>query len=154
MLKKYKITFNNISKQNDDIYFSNIKTFNKLLKLASNDTGLKGKFVVSFNLTNSRDIKKIKKKYLGIDKETDVLSFPQMHTFQGVTDLGDIFINSDILESQSNEIGSNPETEIKYLFMHGLLHLIGHDHEEEKEFKLMRLKEKEYFRKLNIREEY
>lgn len=153
MLNKYKITFNNISNQDESIYFSNEQTLIKLLKLTAKETGLKGKFVVSFNLVDSDDIRKLKKEHFGIDASTDVLSFPQMDTFRGTTDLGDIFINSDILETQAKEIGSDKNTEVLYLFMHGLLHLIGHDHIGEEDFKLMRTKEKEFFRKLNIRNE-
>ena len=123
----------------------------KLVKLAAEDTKVKGKFEVSFNLVNSEEIRKINKEYRNVDKSTDVLSFPQMETFNEVTDMGDIFINKDILESQAKEIGSDKSTEIKFLFMHGLLHLIGYDHITEDEYKIMRKKEKEFFKKANIR---
>jgi probable rRNA maturation factor len=65
--------------------------------------------------------------------------------------MGDIFINEDILESQAESIGSDAATEMKFLFMHGLLHLIGYDHITDEEYKEMRKKEKELFHKAGIR---
>jgi probable rRNA maturation factor len=144
MFKQYKINYNvkKMPEHNDLL---------KLLKLAAEDTKIEGKFEVSFNLVDSEEIKKINKEYRNVNKPTDVLSFPQMETFNKVTDMGDIFINKDIIESQAKEIGSDPSTEIKFLFMHGLLHLIGYDHVKEKDYSIMRKKEKEFFKKANIR---
>ncbi len=144
MFKKYTINYN-VERPVEH------KDLIKLLKLAAKDTNLSGSFEVSLNIIDSKEIRKINKEYRNVDKSTDVLSFPQMETFKGVTDMGDIFINKDILESQAKEIGSDPHTELKFLFMHGLLHLIGYDHITEEEYKEMRLKEKEFFKKAGIR---
>ena len=144
MFNKFRINYNTKKpKEHKDLI--------KLVKLAAEDTGLDGSFEVSLNLINSEAIREINKEYRNVDKSTDVLSFPQMETFDGVTDMGDIFVNKDILESQAQEIGSDASTELKFLFMHGLLHLIGHDHINDDDYKLMKNKEKEYFRKAKIR---
>ena len=144
MFNKFTINYNTDKpKEHKDLI--------KLVKLAAKDTGLKGSFEVSLNLIDSETIRKINKEYRNVDKSTDVLSFPQMETFKSVTDMGDIFVNTNILESQAKEIGSDPSTELKFLFMHGLLHLIGHDHLGDEDYALMKEKEKEYFRKAKIR---
>ena len=145
MFNKYKINYNTKTQPKEH------KDLIRLVKLAANETGLKGSFEVSLNLINSEKIREINNEYRNVDKSTDVLSFPQMETFQGNTDLGDIFINEDILVSQSQDIGSDPSTELKFLFMHGLLHLIGYDHITDEEYKSMRDKEKEFFKKAKIR---
>ena len=144
MFNKFTINYNTKKpKEHKDLI--------KLVKLAAADTGINGSFEVSLNLIDSEAIREINNEYRNVDKATDVLSFPQMETFDGVTDMGDIFINKDILESQAEEIGSDPSTELKFLFMHGLLHLIGHDHINDDDYEVMRKKEKEYFSKAGIR---
>ena len=144
MFKRFKINYNTSKpKEHKDLM--------KLVKLAAADTGINSSFEVSLNLIDSETIREINNEYRNVDKSTDVLSFPQMETFKGMTDMGDIFINKDILESQAEEIGSDASTELKFLFMHGLLHLIGHDHLGEDDYKVMKAKEKEYFRKAKIR---
>ena len=145
LFNKYKINYNRPKppKEHKDLL--------RLVKLAAKDTGLKGTFEVSLNFVNSEKIREINIEYRDVDKSTDVLSFPHMETFEGNTDLGDIFINEDILISQSKEIGSTPSRELKFLFMHGLLHLIGYDHITDDEYNAMRRKEKEFFKKAKIR---
>ena len=144
-MRKYSINYNTDTKPEEH------KDLLKLVKLAAKDTGLKGRFEVSCNLINSNDIRAINLEHRGKDKSTDVLSFPQMSTFEGSTDLGDVFINTDILQSQAALVGQDASTELKFLFMHGLLHLIGHDHQTDEEYELMKSKEEEYFSKAKIR---
>jgi len=71
--------------------------------------------------------------YRGIDKTTDVLSFPQNFSFykglQGGV-LGDIIINPHKAGRQAKENGVSLQREISWLLIHGLLHLLGFDHEK------------------------
>jgi len=75
-------------------------------------------------------------KYRGIDRTTDILSFPQMKEPQTsdlksqVCLLGDIVINLHRAERQAVEYGLTLKEELKRLLVHGLLHLTGYDHEK------------------------
>lgn len=86
------------------------------------------KIELGLTLTSNRKIKKLNQKYRGVNEPTDVLSFP-IDTAKKKTDediiLGDIVISTEMMEKQNQE-------EIKKLFQHGLLHLLGFDHEKSK----------------------
>jgi probable rRNA maturation factor len=152
-MKKYQITFQT-DDITDEIYRKNKKDLLKILKETIKKTKINGNiFVVSLNLFSQDKIRDINNEHRDINKTTDVLSFPQMELFDGTMDLGDIFINYEILDSQAKEIDSDANTELKYLFMHGLLHLVGHDHLFDDDFKLMRDVEKQIFTKTKIRKD-
>ena len=83
-------------------------------------------------LTSNSEIQKLNKQYRQKDEATDVLSFPM----EDEESLGQIVISIDRAKSQAKELSQTLEEELKFLFAHGLLHLMGHDHqnpEEEKE---------------------
>ncbi len=115
---------------------------------------------------NNQRIKAINRKYRGIDKPTDVLAFPMYENnpsslpfpkgglggIIGITDkkagvrpilLGDIVISMEKTYSQATEHGHSPAREFLILLIHGILHLIGYDHERShKEEQKMKRKEK------------
>ena len=72
-------------------------------------------------------IREINKTNRGIDKPTDVLSFPI--DFPGAPLIGTVVISLDTAKRAATELGHPYEDEIKLLFIHGLLHLLGYDHE-------------------------
>ncbi len=117
------------------------------------------KLEISINLIDSKEIKNLNKIYRNKDKSTDVLSFPSGNLDDDfiskikILDLGDIFINLDILDSQAKTIESNKEMEIVFLFMHGSLHLIGYDHLNEIEAEEMYSRQREILAKTKIRKE-
>jgi len=78
-------------------------------------------------IVNNNTIKSLNQEYRGIDKETDVLSFP----LEGIGDLplGSIVISIDKAKEISTKLGHNIDDELALLFIHGLLHLLGYDHE-------------------------
>ena len=78
-------------------------------------------------IVNNNTIKSLNQEYRGIDKETDVLSFP----LEGIGDLplGSIVISIDKAKEISTKLGHNIDDELALLFIHGLLHLLGFDHE-------------------------
>jgi len=82
-------------------------------------------------------MKKLNRQYRGIDRTTDVLSFPQEDSFSSNGSgawadivLGDIVINLHKAERQAKENGLSLNEELKRLLVHGLLHLLGYDHEK------------------------
>lgn len=92
-------------------------------------------------------IKELNFMYRGKAEATDVLSFamnelgedePELEEPEELNILGDIVISLEQAWLQSQEYGHNLERELGYLLVHGLLHLLGYDHEEEKDQKVMR----------------
>lgn len=78
-------------------------------------------------LTDNDEIAEINREFRGIDKATDVLSFPS-DPFPGAP-LGSIVISVDKVESVATELGHSQNDELALLFIHGMLHLMGFDHE-------------------------
>lgn len=78
-------------------------------------------------LTDNAEIAQINAEFRGMDKPTDVLSFPS-DPFPGAP-LGSIVINLDKVESVASELGHTRGEELALLFIHGMLHLMGMDHE-------------------------
>ncbi len=80
-------------------------------------------------LTDSNEIRKLNKTYRNIDKPTDVLSFPLEELPN--SPLGSIVINIDKIKQNSNEFSHSKDDEFTLLFLHGFLHLLGYDHEND-----------------------
>jgi probable rRNA maturation factor len=78
-------------------------------------------------LTDNTEITEINREFRGIDKATDVLSFPS-DPFPNAP-LGSIVISVDKVQSVADDLGHSAEDEIALLFVHGMLHLLGFDHE-------------------------
>lgn len=72
-------------------------------------------------------IQEINKEHRNIDKATDVLSFP--YEAMPMTPLGSIVISQNFVISKADELGHTHDDELTLLFIHGLLHLLGFDHE-------------------------
>lgn len=73
-------------------------------------------------------IQELNKEYRNINKATDVLSFPMEDPFEHMP-LGSIVISTDFVEEKSKEFGHSFDEEFTLLYIHGLLHLLGFDHE-------------------------
>ena len=106
---------------------------------------------VSILLTRDKDIRLLNKEFRSIDQPTDVLSFPQNQDedpfIPGEKFLGDIAISLDTAKIQANEHGLVLKEEIVLLLIHGILHLLGYDHEaSEQEDQKMRSKTRELFK--------
>ena len=78
-------------------------------------------------ITTDDEIQSINKQHRGIDKSTDVLSFP--YEEMPMTPLGSIVISKDHIEQKAKELNHSLDDELSLLFIHGLLHLLGYDHE-------------------------
>lgn len=110
---------------------------------------------VSLSIVDKETIHKLNKDYRNVDRETDVLSFPlDEEGFDNEGNplilLGDIVICLDVAENQAADFGHSLEREIMYLICHSTLHLLGYDHIEEDDKKVMRSKEKEVMKNLGV----
>jgi probable rRNA maturation factor len=99
-------------------------------------------------LTDNNEIQVLNKEYRQIDKPTDVLSFP-LENIPGMP-LGSIVISIDKAKEGALNFGHSIDEEITLLFIHGLLHLLGYDHETDNGE--MREKEAEIIKKFNLPE--
>ena len=116
---------------------------------------------VDITIVDDEEIHQLNRDYRNVDRPTDVLSFAldeddeddpellegQLHL------LGDIIISAETATRQAEEFGHGLEREIVYLAVHGLLHLLGYDHMVEEDKVIMRAKEEEALRAINLAEE-
>ena len=115
---------------------------------------------ISVLFTDNEGIREINRDMREINKETDVLSFPQYEFSElGVIEkqeweteivLGDIVLSLEKAEEQAKEYGHSFERETGYLTVHSMLHLLGYDHMVEEDKKIMREKEEEILGKIGL----
>ena len=106
----------------------NIKLLEDISKvLLQNDASRE----IDLTLCHNPTIQEYNKSYRNIDKATDVLSFPiensEIHGFD--MPLGSLVVSVDFVQEKAKELGHSNEDELSLLFIHGLLHLLGYDHE-------------------------
>ncbi len=142
--------------------------FEKVSNTAYNVLGLSGDCCVEVDFVTEEEIRQLNAQTRNVDKVTDVLSYPALdeilpftasnypYEYNGETHsvgIGCIVICEAVAKSQAIEYGHSEEREKAYLFLHGLLHLLGYDHIEEEDKKLMRAKEEEILNRLGITRE-
>ena len=134
-MKKTQIKFSKTFSAHEADYY-----FKLLIRRAVNATlryeGIDNDVFVSVTLCNNEYIHKLNKTFRGVDRPTDVLSFPMFEKdeIQGfhkneMIELGDIVISLERAFEQSREIGNTFLEEVVFLTVHSMLHLLGYDHE-------------------------
>jgi probable rRNA maturation factor len=101
----------------------------RFIQQARKATGLRGK--VNVVLTSSRDIRALNLRFRGHDEPTDVLSFPPIPAVAKEF-AGDIVISAEIAARNARLYQHAPAQELKILILHGMLHLAGFDHEQDR----------------------
>jgi|TARA_B110000211_G_scaffold210514_1_gene248637 probable rRNA maturation factor len=152
---KINVVTNNISWQS---YIKNPNSFieKKIKNLNKKNKDYKKKNIFcTLLLSGNNEIKKLNKKFRKKDKTTDVLSFP-FYNKKELKDklkkekeiyLGDIIINFNKIKNKSNI--ASFKIEFNKLWIHGLVHLFGHDHKKNKDFANMQRVEKKFLSYLN-----
>lgn len=117
---------------------------------------------ISLTLTDDESIREINREHRGIDKPTDVLSFPMLEfdgdsydaeeePDSGLVVLGDIVISMERAAAQAEEYGHSLKRETAFLTAHSMLHLLGYDHVDDEEGeRVMREKQDKILNGLNI----
>jgi len=110
-------------------------------------------YEISLVFTDSETVQRLNRDYRGVDEPTDVIAFymlPQKEnspTFvlppDGITRLGEVIISYPKAVEQSREQGHSVDKELALLIIHGILHLLGYDHQQPEEEKRMRGREQE-----------
>ena len=146
--------------------FDYLKIFEDINSKASEIFTLVDNLELEVSFVNIEEMKQINFEQRKIDKVTDVLSFPYLDLQQGLLNinehkydinpetnnlmLGEIVICKDIAIRQAEEFGHSFQREMSYLYLHGLLHLLGFDHVDDGDKVLMRKFEEEILKSLNI----
>lgn len=107
-----------------------------------------GQKELSLVLASDAQIQQLNRDYLGRDKPTNVISFAMAEGEFGDIGtglLGDVIVSVDTASRHAADSGSEPIDEIEYLITHGILHLVGYDHETGADSRKMRKKEAEIF---------
>ena len=130
-MKLYTIT--------DEYGYKDYSYLDNLFEIAIKKLNVKGIFSVVFiddDLMHEMNL-----KYRGIDRTTDVLSFAlndSINDFkEEINVLGDIFVSIPKMKEQALEYGHSEKRELSFLCIHGLLHLLGYDHMEKEDEKIM-----------------
>ncbi len=101
------------------------RELNRFLSSVKKELGLTGEFSVL--LTGDEHIRAMNLQFRGLNKPTDVLSFPSV-----MDEGGDLAISLETAAAQAAVHGHSLQTEVKVLILHGLLHLAGYDHEQDR----------------------
>lgn len=99
-----------------------------------------GKAEVSITLVDSEEIRRLNREFRGVDRKTDVLSFPLEEgeaPGEKITYLGDVIVCPEVIFSQSKDFHTDYRQEFCLMVIHSVLHLLGYDHMEEEEKKEM-----------------
>lgn len=135
----------------------------RVVKAALTEQGFDRDCFVSVTVVDNESIREINREHRDIDSATDVLSFPVLEfdengdiiddsgdVYEGKTILGDIVLSFQRAKEQSEEFGHSFEREVGFLVCHSVLHLLGHDHEDDEERAIMREHEEKILESLSL----
>lgn len=142
--------------------------FDALLKETLRQLEQKDEYRIDVALVDIDTIKEYNASTRGIDKITDVLSYPAADfasplklregaegflrdDFSGLLQLGEIIICRPVCEAQAREFGHSVEREMGYLFVHGVLHLLGFDHDTDEKYRQMRIVEEKVLARVGLK---
>lgn len=150
----------------DELY----KLIEEITEYTLREEGVKIEYEISITLVDNSEIRKLNKEFRSIDKVTDVLSFPMLSYEKGKVFkecyssnefgpedldydkllLGDIVLSLEKAREQGEEYNHGFLREVCYLTLHSLLHLLGYDHIDQDDKKIMRRREEEILYKFDL----
>lgn len=136
--------------------------FAKIANALFDELSLSGNASVELELFDKEQIAELNKNYLNKSGPTDVLSFPMLNEIKpfdkanyplDIDDNGNVFLGSiiicpDVASENADKYGHSLSRELSYLFVHGLLHLLGYDHQTQKDKEIMRDKEEKILKRI------
>ena len=127
--------------------------FKKLARQVLKHEGVAWPYEVGLVFTDAETVRQLNRQYRGVDEPTDVLAFYMLTGKEaddsfalppdGISRLGDVVISYPQAVAQAAEQGHSTERELALLVIHGILHLLGYDHEKTDDENRMRAREKE-----------
>ena len=155
---KIKIKYEKLNDFDKEVISVLIK---KVISQASRELKLneKSRYELSILITDNQNIKVLNEKFRKIKKETNVLSFPQVDLTltkpsHKLILLGDIVLSLEKIRQESKFYSKTFEDHFSHLVLHGFMHLLGFNHEDHTEAKLMEEKETQILSKLMIKNPY
>ena len=130
--------------------------FNTLVKFFPKKYRFIGKKInLSILLSDNKNIKKLNKNFRNKNKATDVLSFPfeKKLNIKKNTYIGDIVISYEFMNKPKSLSNLEFKNKVTKIFIHGFLHLLGHDHIKLKDFKKMNQEEEKIYKSVKIESE-
>ena len=130
--------------------------FNTLVKFFPKKYRFIGKKInLSILLSDNKNIKKLNKSFRNKNKPTDVLSFPfeKKLNIKKNTYIGDIVISYEFMNKPKSLSNLEFKNKVTKIFIHGFLHLLGHDHIKLKDFKKMNQEEEKIYKSVKIESE-
>lgn len=106
-------------------------------------------------ITTDEEMRELNAQFRGLDKATDVLSFPYEPLLDDDADhLGDLAMGLPLILAEARELNRTPADHFTHLLCHGVLHLLGFDHEEEAEATQMQSREVELLARVGVANPY
>ena len=130
----------------DEIYNQYQEKYEALITKTLKHLSLDFDPILSVSFVDDEFIHALNRDYRHIDRSTDVISFAFLDSEENketilkshnIVSLGDIYISLDHAKKQAEEYGHSLDRELCFLFIHGLLHLLGYDHIKEEDEKIM-----------------
>jgi probable rRNA maturation factor len=137
-----------------DLDFSSLQDLHKIIQEVVYPS-CKNNWVVSLKFVDINEMQLINKTYRNIDRPTNVLSFPNdlSGSVQG-SFLGDIAVCPELILKESQEQEKSAQDHLSHLYVHGVLHLLGYDHEEDDSADDMENLEKNILSKIDVADPY
>jgi len=118
------------------------------------DEGQEGS-IVNLKITDTDEITHLNNTYRAKNKSTNVLSFKNEDVSKGITNnLGDIAICYEYVKKEAEDEGKNLNDHLIHMLVHGLYHILGHNHENNESASIMEAKEINKLKELNIKNPY
>jgi probable rRNA maturation factor len=131
-----------------------IAKLNLAFEVLSDDEDLSDK-TINIKIVNNEEMINLNKQFRKKESSTNVLSFTNQDISKSITgNLGDIAINYDFIKKESKEQGKTFDDHIIHMLIHGIYHILGFDHENDKMATVMEEKEIALLNKLNISNPY
>ncbi len=129
----------------DSSYDDYEEIYRELMTKTFTHLNIQREYEVDVNLVDNKTIHDINKNYRQVDRPTDVISFAFLDQVEGEVKiqgdvpmlLGEIVISVDKAQAQAKEYGHSLRREMSFLFVHGLLHLLGYDHMQKEDEEIM-----------------
>ncbi|MFI3242125.1 MAG: rRNA maturation RNase YbeY [Alphaproteobacteria bacterium] len=166
---EYSFIIDNEEWNDDEEHYQKIAddTFNATMNYIVNEFDLElfefeKDFYCNLILTNNMQIQELNNEFRGLDKPTNVLSFANLDAIdfkekleeEQEIALGEIFIAKETLEAEAKEKKIKTEDHFAHLFAHGILHLLGFDHQDDEDAEEMEKTEADILQTLNINNPY
>lgn len=133
-----------------------VRFLRQVARTAAAEGGCEGRAELGLTLTDDERVRALNRDYRGLDRPTDVLSFAleegeELVLPPGIPrQLGDVVVSVDTIRRQADELKVSLESELAWVISHGVLHLLGYDHQTSAQEERMRARERAILDRLGL----